>query len=301
MRITILLALFSLSSVYANYANTNNMSIGVNSSKLKKFVSNFNFNYFTSYTGPSIGGDYKTNETFNRFDGGRDKNDNELDNNGSTELYQSLKLGYTFKNRMVLSYGITMQERLKKDVQFQGSGGYTYTRTNGRSYNGHRTSLFIPSIANFSFGWLSTTLFYQTPVASERANETLYGYGIQPSIGFVSSVSGLSYGIAGTFERVVGRNETKNNFQGVKLSLAPYINYKLTERFTLKNSFDFDWDQKGSQIGTNDYGRNMHDIGKVGIGSKIVNKVFLDVYLNYSVSQMSSQNTALGASLDISI
>lgn len=301
MKITILLALFSISSVYANYANTNKMSIGVNTNKFKKFVSNFNFNYFTSYTGPSIGGNYKSDETFNRFDGGRDGEDRELDNNGSTQLYQSFKLGYTFKNRMNLSYGVTMQDNIKKDVQYNSTYGGTANRSNGRSYNGHRVALFVPSVASFSFGWLSTTLFYQMPVASERGNGTLHGYGIQPSLGFVSNIPGLSYGVASTFERVVGTNETKTNFQGVKLSVAPFINYQLTERFTFKNSFDFDWDQKGSQIGTNDYGRNMHDIGKVGLGSKIVNKVFLDIYLNYSVSQMSSKNTALGASLDISI
>ncbi len=294
----ILIALISISS----FASTPTLiKANGNKSSINKFLSNFNFNYFVSYTGPSLSGDYKSNETFNRFSGGRDTDDNVLDNTGSTQIFQSFKLGYTFKNRMNLSYGVTMQENLKDDVKFYWPNGQTGTRSNGESYNGHRISLFVPSVLDLSFGWLSTSVFYQKAIAAERAQGTLYGYGIQPSFNFYSKVKNLYYGIGSSIERIVGKDERKTNFQGLRASITPRVSYKLSERFTLKSSLDFDWDQKGKQIGTLEFGDNMHNIGRTGLGTRIANKTFLDVYLSYSISEMDLKNTSLGASLDISI
>lgn len=300
MRITLLLVLLSISSVYANYANTNKMTVGVNTSKFKEVISNFSFNYFLNYTGASPMGNYKNGATFNRFSGGH-ANGQALDSTGSTEIFQSFTLGYTFKNKMTLSYGVTMQESLTDDVKYDTGLGFEGTRNNGVSYNGHRTSLFIPTIASFSFGWMSTSIFYQTPVASERNNGTIYVAGVQPSISFFSSIPGLRYRINTNVERLVIKDEKQNNSQGLRMNIMPQISYQLNERFTLKKSFDFDWDQKGEQIGTTHFGKNMDDIGIIGIGAKVVHKTFVDLYMTYSLSRLDKQNTALGASLNISI
>lgn len=300
MKITILLALMSLTSVYADNVSSNKMTVDVNTNKFKEVLSDFSFNYFLNYTGASPAGNYKNGATFNRFSGGY-ANGEALDSTGSTEIFQSFTLGYTFKNSMTLSYGVTMQESLTDDVKYDTGLGFEGTRSNGVSYNGHRTSLFIPTIASFSFGWISSSIFYQTPVASERNNGTIYVAGLQPSISFFSSIPGLRYRINTNVERLVIRDEKQNNSQGLRINIMPQISYQLTERFTLKKSFDFDWDQKGDQLGTTNFGKNMDDIGIIGIGANVIHKTFVDLYMTYSLSRLDKQNTALGASLNISI
>jgi len=274
-------------------------TIEVKTNSIKKALSNFNFNYFTKYSGAALGGNYSQGATFNRFDGGV-QDGQDFDATGSYQLYQSFRLGYRFSNNWNLAYGVTFQENLSSDVEYKNIYGNTNTRSNGKSYNNHRVSLFVPGILNTSIGVMSTSYFYEMPNQGSRNSGMKYGLGFQPTFRFYSNVPTISFGINSSFERYF-YDDSAFNPQGVMLSLGPYLNYRINDRFTLKNGLNFDWDQKGDQVGTTTLGRNMHNVGLVGVGARVVKRVFVDVFVGYSISEMSLANTSMGASLDISI
>ena len=195
------------------------------SDKLLNNLKDFSFNFFTLYTGRSLRNKYQNGATYNRFDGGRNSFDgSRLDTTGSTQLYQSFRLSYKLPKNMNISYGITYQDNLTKDVKFNNDSG---SRNNGRSFNNHRISLWIPSILNMSWGAVSTSIFYERPttkvnrsfgdevayhptrdeiVATQKTEfdaEFKYGVGIQPTLMIYSSVPGLFHGLTASYEKYI--------------------------------------------------------------------------------------------------
>lgn len=296
----LLLTSLAFSSDIEIKSNTNE-----NLQNRKTILSNFNFNYFTKYTGKSLSGRYNSGATFNRFSGGQNSDGKDYDSTGSYELYQSFRLGYRFENNWNLSFTKTFQENLTDDVEYKTTWGSEDTRSNGRSYNPPRISFHIPSIKNFDFGWLSFATYYEFATAAGRANGQKYGYGIGTTLGIYSYIPGLIHGININLEKTKF-SRTYTNWQGIKVPVSneqhtrfllnPYLNYSFNDRFTAKFSFDLDWDQKGNNV-TN----NMHDVGFIGLGTKLIKNVFLDIFVAYSITKFESKNTSTGASLDISI
>jgi len=156
------LRLFFISILTANSAYAQlKSSLTYSPKKLEiKNTTNFRFNYFAQYTGPSLSGDYQSGATYNRFDGGRSTTGKRYDTTGSEQLFQSFKLGYQLPKNMIISYGITYQDNLKKGIKYnEGASERNY----GRSFNNHRISLWIPNILSGSKASLSTNIFFERP------------------------------------------------------------------------------------------------------------------------------------------
>lgn len=202
-------------------------------SSFRKVVSNFNFNYFAQYTGRSLSDNYDSGATYNRFDGGTSEDGKKYDATGSTQVYQSFKLGYKLPNNMIVSYGITYQDNMTDDVEYTQLGGSKAQRNNGRSMNNHRAALWMPSILSNNKGSLSLSLFIEEPTykSTNTINETAMGgpsfdkvvatnstevdmeykggVGFQPTISIYSKVPGLYHGISASYERYVYPEYTK--------------------------------------------------------------------------------------------
>lgn len=219
--------IFMISMNALSSINVSLLSLSEEPNPIRKVISNFSLNYFAQYTGPSLGSGYKEGSTYNRFDGGTSQDGKKYDSTGSTQLYQSFKVGYKLPKNMVVSYGVTFQRNLTDDVEYSQTNGTKSTRSNGTSYNNHRASLWIPSVLTGKFASLSLNLYYELP--TEKSTNTInesarggfefqeivarnetevdmeyqYGVGIQPTLAIFSSVRGLFHGLTASYERYV--------------------------------------------------------------------------------------------------
>jgi hypothetical protein len=240
------------------YSAVNSTQSKLKTSTLKKVLSNFSFNYFAQYTGPSLDSRYKQGTTYNRFDGGTSQEGKRYDATGSTSLYQSFKLGYKLPKDLIISYGVTFQRNVTDDAEYSQTSGTKAFRDNGTSYNNHRVSLWIPSVLSGNRASLSLSLFYELPTetSTNTINETAlgganfdevvasnetevdmeyqYGIGIQPTLSIYSNVKGLFHGLTASYERYIfpeyvkeyEKNpfwcERSNNCNGVKKDQYTY-------------------------------------------------------------------------------
>lgn len=326
---------FSILTSNIAYAQVNTTTSDVNQSSIQKVLSNFSFNYFAKYTGPSLSPDYQEGATYNRFDGGRNLKGQRQDTTGSKQTYQSFKLSYKLPKNMSISYGLTYQDNTQENIKFKWPDGAEGTREYGRSFNDHRISLFVPSIISGTKANLSSTFFYQLPTTQgSKDSELNYTLGIQPTLSIYSNIRGLFHGLTASVEKgfydkgysydeevvqsytfqaenLDGSTSTYNGsytymqpyrHQGVKANIGAYVNYMLTDKTTLKSSVEFDWDQVGDQVGTtNEWGNNMDNIGNLGASYRILSNITIEGGVNFSLEEPAIDKTAIFTSLDITI
>ncbi len=295
-------------------------------STLKKVASNFSFNYFVQYVGRSLSNKYQDGATYNRFDGGTTDNGERLDATGSTQVFQSFKLGYRLPRNMVLSYGLTYQDNLNENINFKFNGGGQGQRQYGRSFNNHRVSLWIPSVYTNNSISLSFNTFVERPTTEGSQNaEMQYGLGIQPSLTIFSSVPGLFHGIRASVQRdYYNKNETSafhpdwckepgftcegvDKIPGIKrttlfAAIGGYLNYMITDNTTLKSSIEFDWSQTGDDVNSLDrFSNNLDDVASLSVAYNIMKQITVESGVNFAVENVSIDKTAIFGSLNISI
>jgi len=319
----LLISTITLVSLSASADIFNEISANRSFEQKKNPLEKFSFNYFAKYTGPSLSDDYKDGATYNRFDGGVNQQGQKLDTTGSTQLYQSFKLGYKVGNGKVLAISHTFQSNLTNDVEYQWPDGAKGSRDNGQSNNNNRISLWIPNIFTGDTYSLSTSFFYEAPTTdSSKEDDLLYGIGIQPTLSINSKIDGLSHGLTASYERYVypddqfsvlpswcsepgyscaGVTPNITRRQGVKANIGAYLNYALAEKLTLQSSVEFDWDQIGSQVATTQFGNNMDNSGKIGTKYQVTQNVTTEAFINFSIEEVSTRKSALGLSLDFKI
>lgn len=293
--------------------------------KLKKAMSNFTFNYYAKYLGPSLSNDLKNGATFNRFETGQTNTTRkDLDFRGSEQIYQSFKLGLRLPNNMILSYGVTFQDNLNSNVEYTytnwDNSQSVYKRVKGRSQNNHRASLWIPGIYSNNLFYIGASVYYERPTtdASQEA-DMRYGAGIQPSVGFFSSVPGLFYGFGVSLERDFYDEYHRMpdwckepgytcegvypivNRQVFRASVSPYLNYYLSDKVLLKTSLSFDWDQMGNQLGTTKLNNNMDDVASAALSYMFNNNVNVSAGVEASISNPDLDRTALFGTLGLNI
>jgi hypothetical protein len=334
---SLIISLATSNIAYATPALSNTLNYKApKKSTVRKIVENFQFNYFAQYTGRSLGNNYADGATYNRFSGGYSENGERKDATGSQEFFQAFTLGYKLPKNLILSYGVTMQDALTDDVEYRGTDGNTYTRSNGRSYNNHRVSLWIPGVFSNKSVSLSTSVFYERPTTDFSKDTGMeYGYGIQPTLVIYSKVPGLYHGLTASYERFVYpdyefyeyytgnvnpdgtpwlnpdgspmaptqvryNNPTKR--RGMMGNIGGYMNYVLTDSLTFKSSVQFDYDQEGNAVGSlTEFGNNLDNVGNIGLGYSMAKGVNLQGGVTFSLDEMSTDNSALFGTLSLSI
>lgn len=326
-------SLLTSNIAYATPALSNTLSYKAKKkTTLDKVLSNFTASFFAQYTGRSLSDDYASGATYNRFGGGRSAEGQRRDTTGSEEVFQAYTVGYKLPKNMVVSWSLTFQDNLTDDVEFTGDYGDTLTRSNGRSYNNQRVSLFIPGILNGKRASLSTSIFYEMPT-NDFSKETgmEYGYGIQPTIAIYSNTPGLYHGITASYERFVYpdyefygsytptnpdgsawvnsdgspmrlRNSSPTKRQGMLGNIGGYLNYVLSDRITFKSSVQFDYDQQGNQVGKfDDFGNNLDNIGNLGLGYRVTRGVNLESGVTFSLEEVGLDKSAIFGRLNLRI
>lgn len=304
-----------------NYSNSSPVSsFSTYTKAAKDIASNFKFNYFAKYLGPSLSEDYQEGATYNRFKTGQSVYSGEdLDHTASYQSFQAFTLGYKFRNGMALNYGVSYQDDVKENIQFSGG-----ERVYGRSFNNHRVSLWVPQIYSNSLFSFSSTFYYEIPTTEGSKDLNMqYGIGFQPSLNFFSNISGLSYGLGASIERdVYPDNEyidpryitdwcrqnmdicilpKPEKMQVLRASVSPFISYALLNRLTFKGTLTFDWDQVGDQEGTTEFNANLDDIYSLSLSYLFGSSVVVSGGLEGSVNKPHIERTALFGSLGVSI
>ena len=223
---SLIISIATSKMAYALPALANEMQYSAQkTSTIERVLKNFTFNYFAQYTGRSLSENYQTGATYNRFAGGTSEDGQRLDTTSSTQIFHSLSLGFKLPKNMVLSYGISYQDNLNKNVEYTLLDGSKDSRRYGRSFNNHRVSLWIPQIIQGNKASLSSSVFYERPTYKVTRNmyetakdqETFtrviaesnteydmnyqYGLGVQPTVSVYSSIAGLYHGFTASYER----------------------------------------------------------------------------------------------------
>ncbi len=276
--------------------------------------SNITFNYYAKYLGPGVSGNLQQGATYNRFSTGQSWDGSEQDFRSSEQIYQSFRLGYKLPRDMIVSYGVTYQDNIRKGIQSDDG-----ERSYGRSFNNHRVALWVPNIYDNGSVYLGSSFFTELPTTqSSRDKDMQYGLGIQPTLGFYSGVAGLSYGVGASLERVFypdnefmpswckqpgysckGVMTTKR--QVLTASITPFMNYSLNDQWTLSSTLSFDWDQDGDQAETLEFGNNMNDAWTVGASYLVLENLNISAGIEGSLTVPHIDRTAMFASMGISI
>ena len=309
-----LFAPLSAQEIETNITTGSAISVKSIGSSLKKAASNFTFDYYVKYLGPGLSGNMQQGSTYNRFNTGQSWDGSEEDFRSSEQIYQSFKLGFRLPRNMIVSYSVTYQDDVKKDIEYDGG-----TRRYGRSYNDQRLSLWVPDIYSNSLVYLHTSLFYERATTDSSIEKGMqYGVGVQPTLGFYTGVPGLSTGISASIERDVypdnefmpdwckepgyscdGVETTKR--QTTFIGLSPYVNYSLTDSLTLQAQLAFDWDQDGDQAETLEFNNNMNDTWALGANYRAMKNVSIGFGVEGSLSEPHLDRTAMFGSLGVSI
>ena len=311
------------SSLAAHAQLNNEITTNATVNSFQSVLSDFTFNYYVKFLGPSLSNGLQDGATYNRFETGQDYKGDELDFKGSQQTYQSFKLGYRLPKGMIVSYGVTYQDNLRENVEYSSKNldgsESVYTREYGRSYNNHRVSLWVPNFAGNNIFFMGASVYYEIPTTEgSKDSDMMYGVGVQPSVGFYSNVPGLSYGLGFSLERdVYPDNEFYPNWckepgmtckgvytiknQVLRASVSPYLNYMLTDKVTLKSQLSFDWDQDGDQAETLEFNNNMDDVLSMGASYSFNQHVNISAGVEASISNPHIDRTALFGSLGVGI
>ena len=296
--------------------------------RIKEALKKLSFGYSAIYLGPSLSSDAETNKTFNRFKSGQGNYNEELDHTGAYQVYHATNLSYRFTSNIVLSYGFTFQEDLHrvsyeytyKDINTGQLKTATGERGSGLSYNDQLLSLWFGNIYENSILDFNLGLVYQIPTTEgSKANDMLYGIGARPSVSLKNNTPGLYTGISseiirfyykreefqgtyiGDFDGKVYNNDYITKPQTLSLTLSPYANYSLSDKWQLKTSLVFDWDQDGRQIHTNEFNDNMTDVGNIGLAYFANLQTTIGASLQFALEDPSVEKSAISFSLNLTI
>lgn len=317
--------LFSFSSL-ANI-NQSSETIRKNEGHIAKGIT---FGYSLQLLGPSLDSDYQAGATYNRFKTGQDIYGQELDHTASYQTFHAISLGYKIRDDIKVSYGFTFQEDLNDKIEYTSPNkfgpDFKYERAKGISDNNKRINLFVSNIYSNNHFYINSNQFieFASTTASE-GNDMEYGLGFQPSLNFYSKVPGLYYGITSSVQRNYYKEQQffekcgntfckyPRRYQTLLAELGVYANYVLTDVTTLQFSLAFDWDQKGDQVETNgiafnsltdiqmtnEFNKNMHDVGRIGAKFQIHPNANLGTFLEFAIESPSIEKTALGANFSL--
>jgi hypothetical protein len=277
--------------------------------------------YFLNLSGPTLGG--KSNsQTFSRFNSGKDEYGFDRDANDNLSYFHSLSLSYQALDNMSVGYSKAFVKNLTEGATYNWKsknidGSYSENESEvgtGEFQLNDRINFFFSNIVqgkNYNIGLGLSYEFASNEIS--RENGMQFGLVLSPSINFNTSVPGLYYGVVTKLQRdFYDQNKkvskscenctpTVTEYRTVTTSIGPYISYFLDDKWSLRGSMDFDWDQSGDQTGTTEFGENMNDIMQAGVGYRINSKINTSGYLESVVGNTRMDNTKVGLTLGISI
>jgi len=275
----------------------------------KSLTDSLSFTYYFSYLGPSPGLGY--GETFNVF---RDET-----KPSPQQMLHSMNLRYTINPRWAFGATLagvndtTKRARTGSYIFYGATVAdnrtiYTYNE-NEREWFNARTYVQLPNW-NFSWGYLTSQVAAELPTSNAAKEEGLrYGVVITESLGIYAPEPRISYGINLQMVRYVQRNNVlpppfvgglPTPLQTFLMTVGPYANYSISDRWQLATALSFDWDQRGREPITQ-LNANLPDRGRLAFNRLFTDSIFghVGVFMQFLLLPMESETTVLG--LDFTI
>lgn len=298
----ILLLLFS-SQVYAQVINNQLQYNKKSKSTLKKVLEKTSLSYFMNFSGPTLKSD-RSDTTFNKFQTGFDAQGRELkDGTHALNAFHALAINYYYNSNVSFTLSYAYDTFHSSNVNYISSDGNTYTRqTKGVQYN-PRFTIFLPNFYQNSYFSLSSGIGTEIPITPISRENGLDGALIlTPSLSLKRMPEKVYAGVTTLIERYFYSSEKdviRNNSQTFTLTVAPYFNYQLSNKWQFQSRMDFDWDQKGALSKTNTLSNNMVNTYRLGIARQVNNHLNWGTYLQAVLDNTKAETTIVGAFLGL--
>ena len=283
----------------------------------KKQLKNLRFNYYSKAVGPTLSGTDKGSVSYNRFKTGQSFNSDNFDGHANMQVFQSFTFGYQLDAVRRISFTHSFQD------DGEGETDYEYyrwdnkkaygTRMDGYSENNQRISLFVMQEQLSRRLGTTLTLSYDMPTSlASKANGMTYGVGVHSGLFLYSDIQGLSYSLFTSIERDyykteefypdwcrINRETCITQYQTLRASISPSINYMLSDTLTLRQQLVFDWDQDGKI--NNEFNNNMNDIFISQASFRIGKGMYLGAGVEGRLENPSVDTTAIFSELSLFI
>lgn len=287
----------SQSNAPSNVARGNSLHMKMpQKSGIAKMLENFSLSYYHQFLGPTVTG--TSGQTYNVYQEAINKPGS---GQAPMQSFQSMNLRYQINDDWAIGTTLALANGYTDDVN-QPDGSVNKSETlffNARAY------VSLPSLRT-PIGTFFTTVAFEAPTSNiSKEDDMTYGYFISESFALNLPNSSWMAGINGSYYRINYKNDVKIipgqdpiQLQTAIINVGPYLNYRVNDSFQLGSTIVFDWDQKGVQTSSREFGGNLSDRARL-TGTYFPNGkipyltsvgVFAQALLNYS-----SDTTALGA------
>jgi hypothetical protein len=150
------------------------------------------------------------------------------------------------------------------------SNGSVINRPNSQFYNA-RAHLYVPSFEVGKLFKVYSTVSFEAPTSViSRQDHMKYGLVLTENLAFNSSpASRWSGGVTGQIYRMFYNNNQKavpgcdpldctpTQLQTQIITVSPYLNYRISDKWNFGNMLILDWDQRGVQANSREFNNNL--------------------------------------------
>ncbi len=231
----------------------------------KQIIQNTSLAYYHQVLGPTLGG--PVNETYNVFQEGTDQ-----PNTGRAPIqsFQSALLRYDINSNWGVGASLAMSNGYSGAVENKDPRGNVVNKPDNQFYNA-RAHLYIPMIDLSVFN-LYSTFSYEAPTSTiSRQDNMNMGLVLTENLSVKTSpASKWSGGMTAQIYRMFyGHNNQKKvpgcdpdvciptQLQTQIITISPYVNYRVSDKWNVGNMAIFDWDQRGVQANSREFNNNL--------------------------------------------
>ncbi|MFL5786374.1 MAG: hypothetical protein ACJ76H_17275 [Bacteriovoracaceae bacterium] len=235
-------------------------------SSFGKILERTSLNYYHQFLGPTIGG--PSNETFNVFQTGVDQ---PKTGRAPIQSFQSALIRYDMNQDWGIGASLAMSNGYGGTVVNRDSRGDVTNKSDAQFYNA-RAYVFAPKM-DVGIGTLFSTFGYEAPTSTiSRQDHMNMGLVITEQLAFKnpSLSSKWSGGVTGQIYRMFyGHNNQKKvpgcdpdvcvptQLQTQIVTISPYVNYRMSDKWNWGNMAILDWDQRGVQANSREFNNNL--------------------------------------------
>ena len=221
--------------------------------------------YYHMFLGPTLGG--PSNETYNVFQEGTDQVDT---GRAPLQSFQSALLRFDINQDWGVGASLAMSNGYTGEVVNTDPKGNVVNKPDNQFYNA-RAHLYVPSI-DLKVATLYTTFSYEAPTSVISRDDNMHmGLVLTNNLAIKTDLaSKWAGGVTGQVYRMFyGHNNQKKipgcdpdvciptQLQTQIITISPYVNYRINDKWNFGNMAIFDWDQRGVQANSREFNNNL--------------------------------------------